>query len=44
MHFLLVGLTGQDTTFGGFGLKVLRKVIEREKIFPYVTRGREHLI
>lgn len=44
MYFLLLGLTGQDTAFSRLGLKVLSKVIEREKILPDGARGREHLI
>lgn len=44
MYFLLLGLTVQDAAFGRLGLKVLSKVIEREKILPDGARGRKHLI
>lgn len=44
MYFLILGLAGHHTPFGSFGLKVLSKIIEGEKILPYVARGREHLI
>lgn len=44
MYFLILGLVGHHTPFCSFGLKVLSKIIEGEKILPYVARGREHLI
>ena len=44
MYFLILGLAGHHTPFCSFGLKVLSKIIEGEKILPYVARGREHLI
>lgn len=35
---LILGLAGHHTPFCSFGLKVLSKIIEGEKILPYAAR------